>query len=180
MTHKKLPVILDHIKNKTWKVSIQRFDFFYDKHKTNHWFMFQYARALYKIDNPTASLIALEAIKLAPNCPECVLHASNILFKSHDSIELLNQFIKNDQITIMNNQCCEGIGWARSVHNDCLFVAAKYYHHHGNDDSARRYIDLHISGRTRGRKSAFDRKEIEELKRNLTDKLIDGSEYFRY
>ncbi len=91
-----------------------------------------------------------KALKLAPHCPLVLWDYASALdaMKRHqDAIDIWRQLPRRGANRIAFNACGEGIPWARSLLNDCLYRIGFSSGQLGRTGLAIRYMKMHLQAR---------------------------------
>ncbi len=112
-----------------------------------------------------------KAFKLAPHCPLILWDYANVLaiLKQHQqAIRIWKKLLARGVDRIAFDECGEGLRWARSLVNDCLYRIGASLGELGKPRLAQCYIQEHLSHRSPGTPSIYSRAFV---KRRLKKKI---------
>jgi tetratricopeptide (TPR) repeat protein len=137
-----------------------------DQAPEDHWLITQLAMTHYEERHyPEALELNERAMRLAPRCPLVLWNQASVLDmlgRTDEALALWNRLLKRGPEAVARDECGEGLRWARSLLNDCLYRIGLCYQKKGDHDAALRWLYYHLGNRQRGIKSLYGLKEVRE------------------
>jgi len=129
----------------------------------NHWVLTRLGTTYYEEqDYERALALTQRAQALAPTCPLVVWDLAStleMLGKDRKALRLYQGLVARGTRAIANDECGEGIAWARSLLTDCLYSVAGCLHRLGRHQEALRSIQEYLQLRAMGVRSVYSLKE---------------------
>jgi tetratricopeptide (TPR) repeat protein len=143
------------------------------KEPHNHWLLTRLGTTYYEQrDYQKALELTQEAHQLAPNCPLVLFDLASSLEMLGDDAQAVKTYAKLFQKGvkgIAEEECGEGVPWARSLLADCLYSVAGCLHRLGDRQKALGFMQQYLEWRAMGVKSIYSRKEVRERLREIAD-----------
>lgn len=121
----------------------------------------EYARALRRAER---------AVELQPDDPLalwCLGVAHEHCGNSEAAIEVFRRVVRRGDRRVGLVDCTEGLGWARSLINDCRYRLGLCYLRLGRRGPARRWLRAHLEHRAPGRSSLYTLAEARRALRRV-------------
>jgi len=137
----------------------------------DHFLLTQMGEVYYEMrDYNKALIFTQKAVEIAPNCPLALNNHATVLFmheRYEEAQQIWKNLLKKGVSEIAQDECAEGIRWAKSLLNDIRFRVGDTYLALGNSPKALQFYQLHLENRQRGQFSNFSKKEILEEIREI-------------
>lgn len=142
------------------------------KSPRDHWLLTRLSSIYYEEKKYNKALeIVKKAYKIAPSCPLVNWDYAGTQYMLNDkkeAIKIWKRLVKRGVKSIAYDECGEGLPWARSLVNDCLYRIGLAYKSMGNYKLAIKYISDHIRNRNPNCKSIYNlrkvKKRLEQIK----------------
>jgi tetratricopeptide (TPR) repeat protein len=129
----------------------------------HHWILTRIGNTYYQEGKNTLALKYIrKGLEIQPNCPlvlwdyACVLSEVG---KEPEALRIFEKLIRRGADRIANDECGEGISWAKSLVLDCYYRGGWSAVSLGKAPLARKYFLLHFQNRERGLFSLYRRAD---------------------
>jgi tetratricopeptide (TPR) repeat protein len=161
--------IADAWEQEDWAEARRRIRAALDQAPEDHWLITQLAMTHHEERRYDEALELNErAVQLAPRCPLVLWNQASILDmlgRTDEALDLWKRLLTLGPEAVARDECGEGLRWARSLLNDCLYRIGLCYQKKGNHDAALRWLYYHLGNRQRGIKSIYELKDVREKMR---------------
>ena len=141
----------------------------------DHWLLTRISLTYYEQRNYKEALAYSEkAIELDPACPLALWDYAgtlDMLGRDEEAVEIWEGLLERGVESIAHGECGEGIGWARSLLNDCRYRIARIANEHQNLIRARTYYEEHLKNRRSGQYSVYTRADAQRRLRDVLQRL---------
>jgi len=162
-----------------WKGAIQALRRRLRYEPRNHWVLTRLCTAYYEQRNYRRALHwSNKAMTLAPNCPLVLWDNAgclDMLGRDDEAIRIYRRLLRRGIRRIANDQCGEGLPWARSLRNDCRYCVALCLRDMGDLRGARRWFESYLRRRGRGTRSIYTVAEVRQKHRKVLADLAKES-----
>ena len=159
-------LIEDYIRQEQWKKARSLILKALKTDKNDHWLLSRLATTYYEEGKYEKAMeLEEQARRLAPHCPLVLWGYANVLdMLGHEAkaIRIWKQLLAKGEEKIAYGECGEGIRWARSLLNDCIYRIALAYRDLGKFDMAIQYLKKHIKNRSPGIPSIYALSEVKK------------------
>ena len=130
----------------------------------DHWLLTRLGLTYYE-QRKYAQALKLEerALALAPRCPLVLWDFAGsleMLGRYEEAIAVYRRLIRRGVESIANDECGEGLRWARGLVADCHYRLAGCYEHLGSKAAAWRALERHLDLRGPGCSSIYPLAEV--------------------
>lgn len=137
----------------------------------DHWLLTRLSTIYYEQRKyKTALRIVKKALKLASNCPLVLWDYAGTLGMMgyyNKALKIYKRICDRDVKSIAYGECGEGLDWAKSLLNDCLYRMALCYKEIGNVFIAMNFYKKYINNRATGISSIYNLRKIKTELSNL-------------
>jgi tetratricopeptide (TPR) repeat protein len=155
-----------YFRTENWKKARESIYFELLRKPQDHWLMTRLSMTYYEeYDYKNSLKISTEAFKIAPNCPLVLWDYAAALQMNKmgkDALIIWKKIITKGEYKIANDECGEGLKWARSLINDCRFRIGMYYVHEKKIKLGYRYLLQHLKVRKLRMGSIYNLKMIKK------------------
>jgi tetratricopeptide (TPR) repeat protein len=173
-----LDLIEEKILKENWSAARRLIIRELEKEPYDHWLITRLGLTYYEEKKYSdAFKISSKALALAPHCPLVLWDYAGVLDmlrREAEAISIWKKLIRRGVLGIANDECGEGIRWAKSLLIDCKYRIALAYKNLGNYSLAIRFMNQHLEERVRGTRSIYQksmvRKELSKIKKMAAKK----------
>jgi tetratricopeptide (TPR) repeat protein len=137
-----------------------------EDHWDNHWWLARLSAVYYERHNYAESLAVIEKARLiAPNCPLVLWDYAgslDMLGREEEATKIWKFLLRKGIKKIAFDECGEGVRWAESLLNDCLYRIGLSYYRLGRKVLAVKYIKQHIAQRRPGLPSIYRLRAVKK------------------
>jgi len=141
------------------------------KEPDNHWLLTRLGTTYYEQQDYEKALgFSQKAFQIAPHCPLVLFDLAStleMLGEDAQAVKIYAKLFQRGVKGVAEEECGEGVVWARSLLADCLYSVAGCQHRLEHHEQAMWFIQLHLEWRARGAKSIYSVKEARERLREI-------------
>jgi tetratricopeptide (TPR) repeat protein len=150
-------------KRKKWAEARRLLEGRLHEEPANHWLLTRLGTTYYEQRNYDKALaLTRRAYALAPHCPLVAWDLASsleMLGKDREALRIYQELLARGPRSIADEECGEGLAWARSLLTDCLYSVAGCLHRRGRHHEALRAIQQYLQLRAMGVRSVYTLKE---------------------
>jgi hypothetical protein len=164
-----------------WAVARRRLEKRFAEEPHSHWLLTRIGTTYYEEHNYKKAMeLSQKAYNLAPTCPLVLWDLASTLEMLGDDLEALKiygELFARGTRSIAEDECGEGMAWARTLLTDCLYSGAGCLHRLGKERKALWSIQQHLKLRAMGVKSIYALREARTRLREIagsSDSLFEN------
>lgn len=161
----------EYIMTENWQAAKKILENELKNEPEDHFLLTQLGEVFYEMhEYEKAIQLTEKAYTLAPDCPLASNNHAVALYmneKNSEAIEIWEILLTKDIHEIADDECGDGIQFAKSLINDIRFRIGDAYLAKKNKEKALNYYQSHLDNRKRGLFSNFTKKEVENEIKDL-------------